>query len=309
MTLWSTFCRRLIEAKRAREHGGVPNAPAKVVPNTSSSGFTWFFDAAAVLNAKRKEAKKSKSTIGNFSASKVYERHLESTKREADSASSFSQVTRESSSIPVTIKLNTSKLREASRESLGTEDDGHNKFDVVMLVEGLGNFGDAHYYHRTALESAIPLLTGAKIYADHPSALEEETRPERSTRDVLGHYEDLDVDGGDESQAAKLCAVVDIMSSEQWALARMQRAIENAKKFPDKNFVGLSINATGDAEDTPIEEVLSWAPEDAKPKLLEAQQNGIDSVKVVRKLTSAVSCDFVTEAGAGGKINNSIEGE
>ena len=43
-------------------------------------------------------------------------------------------------------------------------------------------------------------------------------------------------------------------------------------------------------------------------KLAEAKENGIESVKVVRKIKSAVSCDLVTEAGAGGKILNFIEG-
>ena len=39
------------------------------------------------------------------------------------------------------------------------------------------------------------------------------------------------------------------------------------------------------------------APASAKAKLAEAKENGIESVKVVRQIKSAVSCDLVTEAG------------
>ena len=67
------------------------------------------------------------------------------------------------------------------------------------------------------------------------------------------------------------------------------------------------INASGDAQDTSIDEVLRSAPDGAKPKLTEAQQSGIDSVRLVSKINSAVSCDMVTEAGAGGKFLNLIE--
>lgn len=406
MTWWSTSSRKLREA---REHGGVPNAPAVIKPNDTNGGFTWFFDAASKLKLKSKKEssnvdvgdpeedtdvtkdtpksadeevndillknpKMAAATLVNTMKSKGlvvskvteawskfveraseggpgsgprpgqhgkakdtkhpygkvtvldktpksfgkiiriqqrYAEHLKAAEAkaiEADSSSAFTQVTRESARLPTKLNLRPSNLREADRDNLGEVDTGHKLFDVQLIQEGMGNFGDAYYYHRDALESAISLFEGLKIYADHPSASEEQDRPERSTRDILGHYEELLVEG-DEKTGAVLRGKVDILSSEKWAIARMQRAIENAQKFPDKDFVGLSINATGDADETPIDEVISWAPESAKPKLLEAKANGIDSVKVVRKLNSATSCDFVTEAGAGGKILNIIEGE
>lgn len=375
MTWWSTSCRKLREAK---QHGGVPNAPAKIVPNDTSSGFTWFFDAASRMKAKPKkessnvdigdpESKvdvtqdspsaedevndillktpdiaaatllntmktkglkvskvtesymtlyrqrmynvmREKSSPMKQACDKLMGRHLIVRKaKEADSGSAMVQVTRERNVLSSNFKVLPSKFKEAERDNLGEVDDGHKIFDCQLIEEGMGNFGDAYYYHREALDSAVQLFTGVKIYADHPSVIEEETRPERSTRDILGHFENLEV-VADKDTAAKLIGKVDVLSSEKWAIARMQRAIENAKKFPDKDFVGLSINAAGDAEETPIDEVISWAPASAKPKLLEAKANGIDSVKVVRKLKSAISCDFVTEAGAGGKILNFIEG-
>lgn len=185
-----------------------------------------------------------------------------------------------------------------------------NTFRVVLLEEGLGNLNDVYYYTREALESAAPVFDGLKIFADHPSLEEEEIRPERSTRDILGHYENVSVQDGDEGRAW-LCGDLSIMPSVdcEWARDLMIRAVENAKKFPDKPFIGLSINAGGEATKTPIDDVIKIAPDGAKEKLNEAKDNGIDLVKVVNAITRGTSCDLVTEAGAGGKILNIIGDE
>lgn len=221
-------------------------------------------------------------------------------KKEADSASTFAQVTREAK-----FQFKSTNLRE----SVGDDGVGPTRFKVVLLQEGLGNFGDAFYYHRDALESAVPVFTGSKIYADHPSTVDEEIRPERSVRDVLGHFENIKIET-DKTERAMLTGEVCILPDKpfEWARGLMRHAIEHSKKFPDKDFIGLSINASGDADETPIDTVLKDAPASAKPKLVEAKNHGIESVKVVRQIKSAVSCDLVTEAGAGGKIINFIEG-
>ena len=220
---------------------------------------------------------------------------------EADSgsANAAALVARESN-----FKFHTSRLREAASD----DGIGPTRFKVVLLQEGLGNLRDAYYYSRQALESAIPVFTGSKIYADHPSAVEEEIRPERSVRDVLGHFENIQVEEGD-GGVGQLTGELVILPDKpfEWARALVRHAIEHAKKFPEKDFVGLSINASGDADQIPIDEALQTAPDGAKPKLVEAQQSGVDTVRVVSKIKSAVSCDLVTEAGAGGKILNLIE--
>jgi len=220
--------------------------------------------------------------------------------KEADSSSNFPQV------MPKESAFHFQSLN--LRESLSDDGVGPTKFRVVLLQEGLGNFGDAFYYHRDALDSAVPVFTGSKIYADHPTKIDEEIRPERSVRDVLGHFENLSVEE-DKSGRAQLMGDLSILPDKpfEWARALMLHSIEHAKKFPDKNFIGLSINASGDADPASIDDVIKEAPESARPKLIEAKQNGIESVKVVRLIKSAVSCDLVTEAGAGGKIINYLE--
>lgn len=203
-------------------------------------------------------------------------------------------------------KILSSKFKEAvvlKSQDLPT------KFRVVLLEEGMGNSTDTYYYDRGALESAVDIFTGLKIMADHPSAEEKEIRPERSTRDILGHYENLGVEISESGQA-QLCGDVDILPSDdcEWARARMVRAIENAKKFPGRDFIGLSINASGPSEEVQIDEIIKICPDGAKQKLVDAKAEGIDTVKLVKKISRAVSCDLVTEAGAGGKILNTIAG-
>ncbi len=196
------------------------------------------------------------------------------------------------------------------KESAAAENVSPNKFRVVLLEEGLGNTNDAFYYTESALESAVEIFNGLKIMADHPTEEEEEIRPERSTRDILGHYENLAVEEAEDGQH-QLCADVDILPSDdcEWARARMVRAVENSTKFPGRDFIGLSINASGPSEQMSIEDAIDQAPEGAKQKLLDAQAEGIESVKMVSKINRAVSCDLVTEAGAGGKVLSIIEGD
>ena len=223
--------------------------------------------------------------------------------READSGSMVPLMTVKGTKKESTFKIMSSRFREAK-----VQDKTPTKFRVVLLEEGMGNSHDVYYYTKEALESAVDIFTGLKIMADHPTAEEENIRPERSTRDILGHYENLAVEEGDNGQHW-LCGDVDILPSEDcaWARARMVRAIENAEKFPGRDFIGLSINASGPSEKTPIQDVIDIAPEGAKPKLIEAQNNGVEIVKLVKQINRAVSCDLVTEAGAGGKILNIIE--
>ena len=219
----------------------------------------------------------------------------------ADSSSAFAAHLKQSK-----LLFTSNNIRESSKMVDGLP----NKFRVVIIREGLGNMGDCYYYTKQALESAVPIFEGTKIYADHPTSEDEQIRPERSTKDILGHFENVELETDDQG-CAILCADLDIVptTNTEWARGLLSRAIENSKKFPDKDFVGLSINANGDSESADIRQILDEAPAGAKPKLEEAQANGIDLVKVVRSIKSAVSCDLVTEAGAGGKIQDFIEGD
>jgi hypothetical protein len=228
--------------------------------------------------------------------------------KEADSASSFSPAVRAGVKKESSLKIQSVRFLEGSNaKDSGV---GYTRMRVVLIEEGMGNSNSAFYYNKDAINSCVALFEGKKIYADHPTRTEDETRPERSVRDVLGHYENVAVTESDSGQS-QLEADVVIMPDQPfaWARALLRTAVEFSKKYPDKEFVGLSINASGDAEEQPIQSVLESAPEGAKLKIQEAIQAGIESLRVVSKIDDAVSCDLVTEAGAGGKVLNLIEQE
>lgn len=229
---------------------------------------------------------------------------------EADSASSNAPsqaagVKKESSPI----RFLAARLLEKDAKDDGI---GPTKFRTVLIEEGLGNFRDRFFYTKEALQSAVPIFEGKKIYADHPSSIEEQSRPERSVKDVLGYFENVALEE-DDSGRAMLTADVQLLDDMEYAWARglMRHAVNYAKKFPDKEFVGLSINASGDAEEKALDDYLteSEIPPSVMPKIEAAKAEGIDTIKVVSRITNAVSCDLVTEAGAGGKVLQMLEQE
>ena len=234
---------------------------------------------------------------------------------ETDSSSGFPQVTRAQRNKKEAKKLydlnnglsiRTSNLKENKAKNDGI---GPTQFKVTLIEEGMGNMHDAYYYSRSAIDSCPQVFEGKKIFADHPTPSEEEDRPERSVRDILGYFSDVhvleDADG-----RSSCVANVHMMDEKDtaWARGLMRHAIEFAKKYPDKEFVGLSINAQGEADESSIEDLISTCPKSVIPKLNEAKEYGIETVLVVSKITDAVSTDLVTEAGAGGKVNSIIEG-
>lgn len=246
-------------------------------------------DTPKLVDEKPKEAKGKKKT--------------KKKKSEADSASANTQMLRQANQ---TLHF-TAKLQESSATDNGI---GYTRFKCTLIQEGLGNFGDAYYYPAEALNGAAHIFEGKKIYADHPSSTEEAVRPERSVRDVLGHFENIEFVEDKDGRGSIVGEVVILPDKPyEWARGLMRQAVEFQKKFPDKDFVGLSINAAGDAQPKSIDEVLSSCPDSAKIKLNEAKDKGIENVRFVTSITDAVSCDLVTEAGAGGKINQLMEGE
>lgn len=196
-----------------------------------------------------------------------------------------------------------SLMREAETKGKGK------KFEVVIIEEGLGNFGDAFYYSAECINSMPSIFEGKKIYANHPSAIDEQVRPERDVRDILGYFEDVKSQTVDGKTSLVSNVLVPADQSYDWARTLMREAIDYKTKHPGQEFIGISINASGDASETPIDDVIAQAPPSAKPKLLEAKSKGIETVRVVTVITDAVSADLVTEAGAGGKIIKLMEGD
>ena len=189
---------------------------------------------------------------------------------------------------------------------------GPTRFKVALIQEGMGNLRDAFYYTRKALESGITAFEGKKCFADHPSRSDEEDRPERSVRDIVGHFENVHLEEREDS-GAMLCADLVMLPdpSFEWARALVRHSLEYSKKYDGQDFIGLSINASGDAKQMEMEKFINEGevPAEAKPKLMKALEEGITTVRVVDQIADAVSTDLVTEAGARGRVLELLESE
>lgn len=211
---------------------------------------------------------------------------------------------------PVSYTVVDSRFLEASRD----DGIGPTKFKVALIAEGLGNLRDCYYYTRQCLETAVATAAfeGKKCFADHPSMSEEQDRPERSVRDILGHFENVHIEEGADGSARLIAdLIIPHTAPFEWARTLVASAINFAKKYPDRELVGLSINASGDAKSVGIDEFMQSAslPEGAKPKILKAKEVGATQIRVVSEIKDAVSVDLVTEPGARGKILEFIESE
>lgn len=186
------------------------------------------------------------------------------------------------------------------------------RFRTVLLQEGLGNLEDAYYYTADAIASCPPIFEGKKFFIDHPAADEEMTRPERSVRDIAGWFENLTVENAPDGRSLLVGDSVLLESAHmEFIRELMLESISYAASHPGQDLVGLSINAGGDFETIALEQFVRTEkiPEGCQAKLAEAVAKGISMIRPVRKMTSATSCDLVTEAGAGGRIAQLLERE
>ena len=188
------------------------------------------------------------------------------------------------------------------------------RFRVTLLTEGMGNEADCFYYTKEALASCVPLYEGAPARANHPKKSDEVEQPEGNVLHTFGYYEKVGLNilpAGDGRTTLDADLVVVDGPAFEKERALLLEAVIYKTAHPDKDFVGLSINADGDFDTTTIEQFLQTEPipPGAKTKLLEAAAKGIVTLYPVRLMTSAVSCDLVTVAGAGGKVNTILESE
>jgi len=174
---------------------------------------------------------------------------------------------------------------------------------VRVIQAGLGNLSDMYYFDRAALASLVPLLEGAKIYADHGP---RESTDARSVRDIIGYYGEVAV--GEADGVAEITATAHVLDGDAttWAWDLLRSAAE--RSGPD--LVGISISANGESEPAKIDVVLAEISDSpAKEKILAAKSQGKTIVNRVRKFLGPVSADLVSEAGAGGRIMSVMEGE
>lgn len=222
----------------------------------------------------------------------------------------------ESTRRPLTMPMLWGKKRESFKtlairathrlmESDGITPSGYR---VELIEEGLGNLADAFYYTGECIQGCAAVFEGKKCYANHPSSAEEVTRPERDVRDVIGHFQNVNA----QLKAGRNVLMGDLIimagSTFDWVRQQLDHAIDYATQFPGQQFIGLSINAAGEAMPQPASEFIkqSSIPAACIPKLEDAIAQGIQTLRIVNKITEAISCDLVTSAGAGGKVLEAI---
>lgn len=164
-------------------------------------------------------------------------------------------------------------------EAEGAISEATREVPVLIIKEGMGNKADRHFYSADLLKRVAPLFNGIKAYANHPSKTEETDRPERDVKDIVGYYHSpriVEVDG--KSAIAATLKIID-GSAYDWAWNLVKESAAFAKKFADKDLVGLSINAWGASH---------------------PQETADGTLNMVDDLTEVQSADIVTQAGAGG---------
>ena len=164
----------------------------------------------------------------------------------------------------------------------------------IIISEGLGNLRDANFYLPSAIKSAAKVLLGKQAYLNHPSASEEEDRPERSVRDLCGYWVNTrvgtvtDPNTGEEVSACFGTLKFDLSESGERARALVETALSYAKAFPEDKecYCGISINAGGVSE----------------PGVIDGQR-----VNLVSKIQEAFSADIVTKPARGGRFLALVE--
>lgn len=229
-------------------------------------------------------------------------------KEEADSGSTQLAPLRAQES--ASLKEGQIQIRSRLNEAKSSAAQG-SRFRVILIQEGLGNLSDCFFYTKDCLQGSVSLFEGVKCFADHPDAIQEQVRPERSTRDILGHFEGVKFEeqDGRGMLTADLCIVDD--PAFDWARALLINSVQYAQKYSESEFVGLSINANGEATSVGLQDFIREQkfPPSVMEKIERAVSEGISEIRPVSSLKEATSCDLVTEAGAGGKILKMIEQE
>jgi hypothetical protein len=145
-----------------------------------------------------------------------------------------------------------------------------NQREIVIIEAGWGSSG---YYEESVLSRDIPVIfpEGTHMYLNHPTLKEDSERPERDLRDLVAVT----------TEAPRMMGIASVSVMEifdHWL------PVFSNEKFLEA--IGLSIRAFG---------------------ITEQGDAGGKSGPIVKQLTEGLSIDFVTMAGAGGKVATMTE--
>ena len=164
-------------------------------------------------------------------------------------------------------KTRTTYLREGAVFE-AVQDGAQYTVPVTLIRPGWSANG--RHYGQDVLKKAATVFEGVKAYADHPGKEDEKNRPERSVKDIVGYYTDVNVTS-DGALKANLHVVGE---AQKWLWPLIQETV-TAKQ----DLIGLSINALG--------------------KTSMGERDGQRGV-IVEDIVKGNSTDIVTTPAAGG---------
>ncbi len=156
--------------------------------------------------------------------------------------------------------------------------DQFSEVEVVLIEAGCNELKKRYYPDKTIREAA-PIFAGWKMYLNHPTPLEEKERPERNLKDWVSTIrESYYVDGK---------AMGKVVIHDSWLRERLADPVA-------RQHIGLSINTGG--------------------KISVGKVNGKDGYQIVEAIVPArrngpPSVDWVTEAGARGRVSKLLESQ
>ena len=167
---------------------------------------------------------------------------------------------------PITIE---GSLVEGSQEPDSSGKGGMVTIDLIR--EGFGNPRDQHYYTAEVLREAAPSFVGAQMFANHlsPELQKKLKGLPRNIQDLMGRVRETEIvtDGEGRTVMRGTASI-----SQPW----LWNMVEH-----DPDLLGVSINARG--------------------RSVTGQKDG-RSAKIVEAISNVGSVDWVSKAGAGGKV-------
>lgn len=156
-------------------------------------------------------------------------------------------------------------------------DDATGELEVVIIEAGTNELKMRHYPVST-IQEAAPCFSGMKMYINHQTKAEEAARPERDLRDWAATIVESWADGSK--------AMGKVVIHNEWLRESMKNPVFRSN-------IGLSINAGGKVSYGKINGKEMQIVE----KIIPARSNGPASV------------DWVTEAGARGRVSRLLESQ
>lgn len=142
---------------------------------------------------------------------------------------------------------------------------------VIVIIEAGANYNKRRYYPKKTLQESADIYAGLKMYLDHPTDAEEAAKPERSIEDWLSTIKESWYEDG--------MVLGRVHIHKAWLKESMKDPVFRSE-------IGVSINAAGRMHVGEID----------------GQQ-----MQIMDAITSAKSVDWVTEAGARGRVLQLME--